>query len=211
MKILLTIFLSLGICQFGLGQTYSREEIISEAKKHLKEAVGEQASQYFKYGGSDTYKFRTKTGKEKWKKLPKASKTRGNFIETQIKFEIDHPDYKYKWVNKYVFVKLDSSLNPKEKIYTGHVPSFILKNEPSNWLSEEKIDSIINKLSLKAAVKPIIKRLEFDVKAHEHYWRVFNTLAEERCFADVEILSINPITGDVIEHREERQYVMHCY
>jgi hypothetical protein len=211
MKILLTIFLSFGICQFGLGQTYSREEIYSEAKKHLKEAVGEQAFQYFKYDGSGTYNYRTKAGKEKWKKYPKASNTKGNFIGTQIKFELDHPDYQYKWVNKFVFVKLDSDLNLKEKIFAEHVPSFILKNEPSNWLSEDKIDSIINKQKLKPRVKPIVKRLEFDKEEREHYWQVFNTLSEERCYADIEMLSINPITGEIKEHREERQYVMHCY
>lgn len=211
MKILLTLFLSFGICQIGLGQSYSCGEIISKAEDNLKEAVGEQAFQYFKYDGSANYNYRTKAGKERWKKLPKSSKTRGDFIGTQIKFVLEHPDYKYKWVNKFAFVKLDSSLNLKEKIYINHIPSFILLNKPSNWLTEEEIDGIINKQDLKPAVKPVVKRLEFDEKAREHYWQVFNTLSEERCFADVEILSIDPVTGVVKDHREERQYVMHCY
>ena len=64
---------------------------------------------------------------------------------------------------------------------------------------------------MKKPIKPITKRLEFDTKSKEYYWIVFNTLYQEKCFSDEEILHINPISGIVIKHYEEKQEVMHCY
>ncbi|PXY01481.1 hypothetical protein DF185_08330 [Marinifilum breve] len=100
-------------------------------------------------------------------------------------------------------------MNLIRDIYLDHIPKFLLKNAPSNWLTESQIDSVINNQKLKESIKPITKRLEFDTKSKEYYWIVFNTLHEASSFTDEEILHINPISGVVFKHYEERLIQMH--
>mgnify|MGYP003679843427 FL=1 len=52
--------------------------------------------------------------------------------------------------------------------------------------------------------------LEFDSQDHRYYWKVFNTVYQEKCFSDEEILHIDPSSGRILKHYEERQYVLHC-
>ena len=108
-------------------------------------------------------------------------------------------------------IHLDSELNLAKEIYIANIPKFLLRNEPSDWLTDNEIKSVIEKQNLKKPIKPITRRLEFNYKTEEFYWIVFNTLYKEKCFSDQEILHIDPINGIIKKHYEERQRKMHCY
>ena len=186
-------------------------EVIKKAEFYLKETVGDSLFIYFELGQNSDYKYETKFGKYKWKDISKGKKTKGKFINGKhINFVLNHPDFQYQYTRKNVYVELDSNLNLIKDVYIEQIPKFLLRNESSDWLSENKIDSIVKKQNLKKSVEPFSKRLEFDTKIKEYYWIVYNTLYKEKCFSDEEILNINPITGIILKHYEERQRIMHC-
>lgn len=215
MKRIVTIFLL--TFNFTFSQSYKTSEVIRKAEFYLKEAVGEELFNYFKLGENSYYEYKTKAGKSKWRDISKGDKTKGDktkgtFVNAKnINFVINHPDFQYPYVSKIIYVELDSNLNLIREVYVDQIPKFLLRNEPSDWISESQTDNIISKQNLKKPVKKRQRRLEFDTKLKEYYWIIFNTLYEEKCFSDEEILHINPISGLVIKHYEERQFVMHCY
>jgi hypothetical protein len=211
MKRTLTILILILTCELSFSQTYLTSEVIEKAEFHLKEAVGDSLFKYFELGPNSDYKYQTKTGKYKWKDISKGKKTKGKFIDGKhINFVLNHPDFQYLYIRKTVYVELDSHLNLIREVYIDQIPKFLLRNEPSDWLSENKIDSIVKQQNLKSPVEPFSKRLEFDTKTKEYYWIVFNTLYKEKCFSDEEILHINPVSGIILKHYEERQRIMHC-
>ncbi|MDG4946642.1 hypothetical protein NMK71_09460 [Weeksellaceae bacterium KMM 9713] len=211
MKRALIILIIILTCELSFSQTYLTSEVIEKAEFHLKEAVGDSLFKYFELGPNSDYKYQTKTGKYKWKDISKGKKTKGKFIDGKhINFALNHPDFQYSYTRKTVYVELDSNLNLIREVYIDQIPKYLLRNEPSDWLSENKIDSIVKKQNLKTPVEPFSKRLEFDTKTKEYYWIIFNTLYKEKCFSDEEILHINPVSGIILKHYEERQRIMHC-
>lgn len=210
MKII-ALFLSFLISQSVIGQKYSTEEIIKTAKEYLRKAVSEQTFNYFEYDTDTYYEYKTGSGKTKWKELNKQPKTKGDFVSVNVRFILDHPDYQHDWVTKSVNIYLDSTLNLANGIVTDQFPDFIINSKPSNWLTHAQLDSIIANQNLKTPVKPVFKRLEFNITTREHYWMVFNTLYEEKCFSNEELLLIDPVTGEIKDHREDRFSILHCY
>jgi hypothetical protein len=211
MKRTLTILILILTCELSFSQTYLTSEVIDKAEFYLKEAVGDSLFKYFELGPNSDYKYQTKTGKYKWKDISKGKRTKGKFIDGKhINFVLNHPDFQYPYIKKTVYVELDSNLNLIRDVYVDQIPEFLLRNEPSDWLSENIIDSIIKKQNLKKPIEPYSKRLEFDTKTKKYYWIVFNTLYKEKCFSDEEILNINPESGIILKHYEERQRIMHC-
>ncbi len=211
MRNALIIFVLILNFQSSFGQTYLTSEVIEKAEYYLKEAVGEELYEYFELGSNSDYEYKTKAGKSKWRDISKGKRTKGIFVNGKhINFILNHPDFQYSFTNKSVYVELDSNLNLIRDVYIDQIPKFLLRNEPSDWLTEKELDSIINTQDLKKSIEPITKRLEFDTKSKEYFWLVFNTLNKEKCFSDEEILHINPINGIVLEHYEERQRIMHC-
>lgn len=73
------------------------------------------------------------------------------------------------------------------------------------------LDKIISQQGLKSSNEKIIKRLEYDSHSKKYYWIVFNTLHKEKLFSDVEILHIDTKSGEILQHFEERQYILQCY
>ncbi|MGO4913810.1 hypothetical protein [Leeuwenhoekiella sp. W20_SRS_FM14] len=211
MKRTLTILILILTSELSFSQTHLTSEVIEKAEFYLKEAVGDSLFKYFELGPNSYYEYKTKSGKSKWKEITKGKKTKGKFVNGKnINFVLNHPDFQYPYVRKTVYVELDSNLNLIRDVYVDQIPEFLLRNEPSDWLSENKIDGIIKKKKLKKPVEPFSKRLEFDTKTKKYYWVVFNTLHKEKCFSDEEILNINPESGIILKHYEERQRIMHC-
>ena len=212
MKKTLTILILILTYELSFSQTYLTSEVIEKAEFYLKEAVGDSLFKYFELGPNSYYEYKTKSGKSKWKEITKGKKTKGTFINGKnINFVLNHPDFQYPYVTKAVYVELDSDLNLIREIYIDQIPKFLLDNRISDWLTESELDSIIKLQNLKKPIEPILKRLEFDTKTKEYYWIIFNTLYKEKCFSDEEILYINPVSGIVLKHFEERERKMHCY
>ena len=212
MKKTLTVLILILTCELSFSQTYLTSKVTEKAEFYLKEAVGDSLFRYFELGPNSYYEYKTKSGKSKWKEITKGKITKGTFVNGKnINFVLNHPDFQYPYVRKTVYVELDSDLNLIREVYIDQIPKFLLNNRTSDWLTESKLDSIIKLQNLKKPIEPISKRLEFNTKTKEYHWIVFNTLYKEKYFSDEEILHINPISGNIIKHFEERQRIMHCY
>lgn len=210
MKRKLIIIILILTSELSFSQTYLTSEVIEKAEFYLKEAVGDSLFKYFKLGPNSDYKYKKKSGKYKWKDISKGKTTKGRFVDGKhINFILNHPNFQYPYVRKTVYVELDLNLN-LIKLCIDQIPKFLLKNEPSNWLFENEIDSIVKEQNFKTSIELFSKRLEFDTKTKEYYWIVFNTLYKEKCFSDEEILTINPVTGIILKHYEERQRIVDC-
>ncbi|MEO9966803.1 MAG: hypothetical protein ABJF11_13480 [Reichenbachiella sp.] len=210
MKTITFILLFLSI-NCVIAQVNSTDQIIEAARLNLSKTVGQSAAKYFQIDEAVSYKYQTSKGKFKWKPLTPSTAIKGEFVICNVRFVIDHPDYQYLWVNKFVHIELDQDLNHINDTAINHIPEFIRKGKPSNWLPYSYIEQIIDNQELKKPVKPNITRLEYDIKGERHYWKVFNTIGEERCASDVEILEIDPISGLILKHYEEHEIVMHCF
>lgn len=194
------------------SQNYLCSEVIDKAGFYLKSAVGEELFKYFKIDPHSYYEYQTKSGKKKWGNINKGKRTKGIFLNGEyIRFILDHPEFPYQYIDKRVSVELNSELKLASEINLEKIPQFLLNGEPSNWISDTLLDTVIARQNLKAAIGKPIRRLKFDNNKKEYYWVVFNTLYEEKCFSDEEIIHIEPESGKVLKHYEERQYLMHCY
>jgi hypothetical protein len=204
--------LILSLISFSVkGQKYLTTNLIEKAESHLKEAVGDSLFGYFQLDPNSYYQYRTKSGKVKWEKIGKRKYTKGDFVNgKQIVFVLDHPDFDYKFVDKRIVLNLDSDLNLAQEIDLQKIPDFLLKNRPSNWLTRSELDEIIAQQDLNISTTDPTVRLEFNSNDNHYYWIVFNTLNQEKCFSDQEILHIEPSSGKILKHYEERQFVLHC-
>ena len=210
MKKTLTVLILILTYELSFSKTYLTSKVTEKAEFYLKEAVGDSLFRYFELGPNSYYEYKTKSGKSKWKEITKGKITKGTFVNGKnINFVLNHPDFQYPYVRKTVYVELDSDLNLIREVYIDQIPKFLLNNRTSDWLTESKLDSIIKLQNLKKPIEPISKRLEFNTKTKEYHWIVFNTLYKEKYFSDEEILHINPISGNIIKHFEERQRIMH--
>lgn len=212
MRTYLTILILIITSGFSYSQNYLNSEVIEKSEHYLKEAVGDTLFIYFELDPDSYYEFKTKSGKTKWEHINKGKRTKGIFVNGgDIRFILKHPDFPYLYINKRIYVELDSELNLSEEIILDRIPEFLLKNKPSNWLNDNELDSIISDQNLKKPIEPIRRRLEFNVETKEYFWIVFNTLYKEKCFSDEEILHINPVSGVILKHYEKQYRKMHCY
>ncbi|WP_289056280.1 hypothetical protein, partial [Carboxylicivirga marina] len=164
MKFLFAIFIAFSACQTLYSQVYETNLIIEKAEKELQVAVGEHLFHYFILDQDSKYAYKTKSGKVKHALLTKKSQTKGDFIAVGVKFTLQHPDFNYNYVRKYVNIKLDSALNLKGIPYTDFIPEFLKKNNPCNWLSEKDIHEVLEGLNLTKSKYPLFRRLDFDVQ-----------------------------------------------
>ncbi|MCF1750327.1 hypothetical protein [Mariniradius sediminis] len=212
MKRLLNIVFLFFISTQLYSQTYLTSEVIEKAESHLKQAVGEELFNYFKLDPDSYYEYKNRTGKTKWENINKGKKTKGDFVNGKnIRFILNHPEFQYQYVDKRISVQLASDLSLNSEINLDRIPKYLLEGRKSDWLNENQLDKIIGNQGLKKSVKNPIKRLEFDFDERKYYWMVFNTLYEEKCYSDEELLHIDPKTGQILKHYEERHYVMHCH
>jgi hypothetical protein len=212
MRNLIIILLLTFVSETAKSQSYLNSDVIQKAESCLKTAVGEDLFIYFKLDPNSYYEYKTKSGKTKWGKINKGKRTKGIFISGKnIRYILDHPEFPYLYVDKRMTVPLASELKLESKINLDKIPDFLLKGEKSDWLNDNQLDLLISQQGLKASSEKLIRRLEYDTKSKEYFWIVFNTLYKEKCFSEEEILYINPKSGKILKHYEDRQYVMHCY
>lgn len=193
----------------GFSQTYQTQKIIEKTKKELENIVGNRVASYFEYDTNTYYEYLNWRGKTKWKTLDRKKATKGKFVKVDIRFRFKPPNF--PWNHLFTVIGLDDSLNLVNEPITDFIPDFIIKDEPSNFLAEKEVEKIIKRQNLKESAEPATKRLEFNKQTRKYEWIVINIIYEEKCFSDVEILKINPITGKVEKHFEERQVVLHCF
>lgn len=209
MKKLLFILLLTFLSESVKSQSYQTKEVIEKAESYLKLAVGDELSKYFQLDPNSYYEYKTRLGRKNWRSINKGSKTKGDFVNGKnIRFTLKHPKFPYPTT---VTVPLTSDLSLESKINLERIPDFLLDGRESDWLSVGQIDSIINKQNLKVAKEKPRKYLEYYIKEKKYYWAVINTLKEEKCSSDVEILNINPKSGEILKHSEETLFVLHCY
>lgn len=212
MKKLINILLLFFISTPIFSQTYLTSEVIEKAESHLKKAVGEDLINFFQLDPDSYYEYKNRAGNTKRKNINKGKNTKGNFVNGEsIRFILYHPEFPYLQVNKRISVQLASDLSLKSEINLDRIPKFLLEGRESDWLNENQLDKIIENQGLKNSSKSPIKLLEFDNTERKYYWMVLNTLYQEKCYSEEEILHIDPVTGEVFKHYEERYYVMHCY
>ncbi|NGX84313.1 hypothetical protein [Aequorivita sp. KMM 9714] len=204
---LILFFLCLGNC---FSQNKTTDDLIRIAEFHLKESVGENLFNDFEYNSHSYYRYKNKRGKNKWKKIERGKKIKNRLDKAEIRFDFGNVEFAKLEVPKTFNVVLDADLNIIKKINTKRIPDYILKNQPSNWLTPMELDSIVALQNLKPSEYPLKKEVRFNNKTEVYYWQIENTLYQEKCLGDYERLIIDPITGVILKRKEERYWVLHC-
>jgi hypothetical protein len=184
----------------GISQINSTSRLIEIGDSILVSTIGLKYVDYYSLDTNSFYEIDRLFRKGIKKPLTPNEIIKGKFQLASVKYSIKYPE----------IIELSSTLamiiNSVDsiKVYTTDIPNFILGNRESNFLPRETLIKISDSLLTKNGVKTNYY-LERDYQNKEFIWKTDNIIIEctEGKFMDgeMEILRINPYTGDILEHR----------
>jgi len=207
MQILVTFILLL-ITLEGFGQTYETRKVIQKADSILRSEAGENLYKYFKYAPSTYYEY-TIRNKTKWKTLNKKALTKGQFIESNVRFDFKHPEY--DWITGYASIRFDSFLNLSNSVDLSFIPKFLQEGKPNNFISKEQAIQIAKDTVLKEKVKELKAELSFNRRKNTYIWLVTNYLSRRtdsfgQIYGEADYVNIDPGTGKIVEQNFNSYY-----
>lgn len=193
---------------FVYGQKYNTNLIIAKADSILRTELGDTLFSCVKYDKDTYYEYKSILGKTKWKTLDKYKKTKGKFIEVDMRWfvVIPFPNCpEYDTIKGRTSFRLDNLLRPIEKPYLEFIPDIYWARKKCNLISKETAIEIAIGQKLEQGIEPLSGRLEYDSKEKSFFWEISNYLTRMRIFKDcdsgqVEIVKIDANTGEVMNH-----------
>lgn len=190
------------------GQNYKTSFIISKADSILKCQLGDTLFSYVKYDKDSYYQYKSIWGKTNWERLDKYKKTKGKFIEVDVRLfvEIPFPNCpEFDTIKGRTSFRLDSLLRPIEKPYLDFIPDIYWTKKKCNLISKETAIQIAKNEKLENGIEPLSGKLEYDIKVKSFFWEISNYLTRMRIFKDrdsgqVEIVRIDANTGEIKNH-----------
>jgi hypothetical protein len=200
---ILLLFLSLGLN----AQRLKTQEIIDLSKKHLREAVGQDLLKYFEPFEDISYYTlpSNRFGFENMKDLRKNGRIRKNWTKIWVFWNFNYP--LVDGVRSGLWVKLNKKLELIEPIELDYIPKFVWEKRPSDFISVEKAKLIGDKHLTKTEFGKENPRLKFDSRKSEYIYEIWNRKtqvidSDGKKHGVLEIISINALTGKVIEITE---------
>lgn len=190
------------------GQKYKTNLIIAKADSILRTELGDTLFSYAKYDKNTYYEYKSILGKKKWETLDKNKRTKGKFIEVDMRWFVvipfpNCPDYDtIKGMTSY---RLDNLLRPIEKPYLEFIPENYWEKKKCNLISKEVAIEIARRDKLAQGIEPLIARLVYERKEKLFFWEITNYLTRNRVLKDfdsgqVETVKIDANTGKVVTH-----------
>jgi hypothetical protein len=185
------------------GQTYDTKMIIAKADSILKQRVGDTLYQYFKYDKNSYYEYQGFKNESNWKALVKGKKTKGKFVNTDVRFYLDYPFV--NGIRGTAHIQLNSDLNLVGSIPLDFVPEFLLKNKKCDFMSKEKALEIAKDSLKYKGIDKMESYLEYESKYKRYVYTIHNILTKQtdsngRNSGESETLKIDAITGKILDH-----------
>jgi len=181
------------------AQTFGTTSIIKKADSILKATVGERLYQFYTYDSDTYYEYVKKNGKTSWETLNKKAKTKGNFVNTNVRFDFKHPEH--YWITGYTGIKLDANLELIDSLNTNFIPEFLVNDQPCNFISAEEALEIANPILEQNGINQVTCQLTFDLRAQVYIWTVEDLIYEN--YSD--FVNINAVTGEITDQGQLRR------
>ncbi len=198
------------------GQNYDTQMIIQRADSILRQNINDSIYKYFVYDSDSYYKFsgffRKSNFLQKYegslngwgtKRLLKSKRTKGHFIETDVRFKFNYTHF--KGIKGIGFITFDSLLNLKEPPYLAFIPNFLWQQKSCDFLSYEKALNISKSSFKYKGIEPLSQYLEYDPKFKTYIFVIANTISKRKDIygnytGDNEIVIIDAVTGKVLDY-----------
>jgi hypothetical protein len=202
---IITFFISFFVFGSVSGQIYNTELIISKADSILRTTVGDSIYKYYQYDKLSCYEYKNSRNKSNLKYLIKNKRTKGRFVDADVRFYFKYPVI--KGICILTSVKLDSNLNLIKPIYLKQIPDFLWQGKPCDFISGEKALEIAKDSLKHKGIEPIKQYLDYDSKRERYVYMVFNVLTKQtdtrgHDSGEEELFIIDAITGKILAHWE---------
>ena len=190
------------------GQNYKTDFIISKADSILKSQLGDTLFSFVKYDKNTYYEYKSIWGKTKWERLNKCKKTKGKFVNVDVRWfvKIPFPNCpEFDSIKGETSFRLDSLLRPIEKPYLDFIPDIYWTKKKCNLISKETAIQIAKSQKLKQGIEPLSGKLEYDIKVKSFIWEISNYLTRMQLIngsssGQVEIVKIDANTSEIKNH-----------
>lgn len=186
------------------GQQFHTDFIINRADNILKETVGDSIHRYFKYDKHSYYEYVNRFGKTKWETLNKKPRTKGKFVEVDVRFYFDYPYVDE--IGGTTHIEFDKDLSLTDSIYLDFLPDFIKENRNCDFIDSTAALHIAKDSISKKGLYDLTVFLHFDIFRKRYIYVIDNILSEKLDFAgnkqgDMEIVEVDAVSGEILDHR----------
>jgi hypothetical protein len=193
------IFLIFPIILFS--QKIKTENVIKVSDSILKLEVGENLFKYFSISEGSYYKYRVNKKSESTGKF--LSKKRLNKHTTEIWVLYHFECSELQNARSGLWIKLNEKLNLIETLKIKFIPEFLKNNLPSNFLTNENAEKIIEKTLTQKGFEISKPKLKFDEKKSKYIYYSINKLTKTKNTngkdsGETEIITIDALNGDLI-------------
>lgn len=189
----------------GYAQKYYTADVRAKADSILRLYLGD--SVFYKYARYDTdtyYEYINVLGKTSWETLSTFKKTKGKFVEVDMRWNLLIPYPKcpaYDTIKGKTFFVLNDSLSPIDKPYFDFIPDFYWSKDSCHIIDRTQAMAVAEKQPLCSSPYPLQATLLYDKKNLFH-WEISHILWQRKDdlnndYGDIEILSIDAQTGTV--------------
>ena len=190
------------------AQRIKSEYVISKADSILLFYVGNPIANYFNfsYNNGSYYSYKNKFGKFRTGSIKENVRTKGTFINANIRYTFGYPDI--KGIEGSTFVSFNSKYEIVEKLDLEYIPEFLKQGKPCNFISEITAAKIsLDSLNFRGLdiEGPLLK---YNFTFNRYVYTINNYIKRECCIANQdygikEVIIIDAITGQIIHHRNE--------
>lgn len=187
------------------AQRIKSESLISKADSILFSYVGESLSKYFSfnYNQGSYYTYTNKFGKSRTASMKPNKKTRGVFVNANIRYSFCYP--KIKGVNGSTFVKFNRKNERVGELELEYIPEFLKVGQSCNFISpieaaEISLDSLNHRgLDINGPI------LDYSFKHNRYVYTIDDYISRNCCNAGLEyglreVIIIDAISGQIINH-----------
>lgn len=195
------IFIFLIFPIFLFSQKIKTENVIKVSDSILKLEVGENLFKYFSISEGSYYKYRKNEKTETTGKFLSKKRLNKNITEIWVLYHFECLELQN--ARSGLWIKLNEELNLIETLKIEFIPEFLKNNLPSNFVTNENAEKIIEK-SLKQKGFEISKpELKFDEKKGKYIYYSINKLtksknANGKDSGETEIIEIDALNGEVL-------------
>lgn len=196
---ILFIFLIFPFIMFS--QKIKTENIIKASNSILTLEVGQNLFKYFTVSEGSYYKYRTNNNHETTEKFLSKKGLHKNVTEIWILYHFECEELQN--ARSGLWVKLNEKLNLIEPLKIEFIPNFLKNNLPSNFITNENAEKIVEKSFKQKGFEISKPKLKFDEKKGKYIYFSINKVtktknANGKDCGETEIVEIDALNGELL-------------
>jgi hypothetical protein len=202
MNKIIMLFLIITFCFSSniYSQNILTKKLISISDSIVVSNIGERLKKYCEISVGSYYNYKTIKGRITTGKFLTKKKLKKNITEAWVLYLFNYSEI--KGIRGGFWVKLNDRLQLIEPLQTNFIPSFLWKNEPSNFITIEKARNIGKETFLENGIEILSPELLFDDKYGKYIYRIKNIITRTKTITgqdvgEMEVVEIEAETGNI--------------